>query len=236
VSEAISHPASGGQRPSNSPRNAHNFEREPLDHYVEPFSVSKALFADETFGALKATILDPACGWGRVLLAAAAAGFSPIGSDIVDRRGGDPNGDPNGVSYELPCIPFHTCDFLVRTPIQRPWAIVTNPPYDLIEEFAERALKIAVHKVALFVPLRRLPAARWLQRMPLESVLMLTPRPSVPTGEHITNGGKVGGGEQDFAWLVFNRLATVTVPQLRWLPHDNDIAKRNGKRNGGRTS
>jgi hypothetical protein len=98
--------------------------------------------------------------------------------------------------------------------------VVSNPSFGLVREFTERALEIAIFKVAMLVPLRRLPAAHWLQRLPLETVYLLSPRPSVPPGTYIDEGGKVGGGRQDFAWLVLNKLTTVTEPRLRWLDRD----------------
>jgi hypothetical protein len=78
-------------------------------------------------------------------------------------------------------------------------------------------LAIATFKVAMLCPLRRLPAAHWLQRLPLESVYQLTPRPSMPPGTLIAAGHRLGGGTQDFVWLVFNKRMTAAVPRLRWL-------------------
>jgi hypothetical protein len=70
--------------------------------------------------------------------------------------------------------------------------------------------------------LRRLPAAHWLQRLPLETVYLLTPRPSMPPGNWVAAGNKPGGGSQDFCWLVFNkRLPTGRSPQLTWLHRDD---------------
>jgi hypothetical protein len=74
--------------------------------------------------------------------------------------------------------------------------------------------------VALLVPLRRLPAARWLASLPLETVYLLTPRPSMPPGTWIDAGNVPGGGSQDFCWLVINRTLTTGAPRLRWLHRD----------------
>ena len=46
----------------------------------------------------------------------------------------------------------------------------------------------------MLVPLRRLPAAHWLEHLPLETVWLLTPRPSIPPGSYIAAGHKPGGG------------------------------------------
>ena len=68
------------------PRRAHIFEHDAFGHYVEPLWCSARLFDAESFGSPSARVLDPACGWGRILKAAQDAGYTPIGSDIIDRR------------------------------------------------------------------------------------------------------------------------------------------------------
>jgi hypothetical protein len=165
----------------------------------------------EEFGPPQAIVLDGAAGWCRIPMAAAAAGYSAHAADIVDRR---------GRGFIPFTHPFNICDFLADAPTVRPWAVVTNPPFHLFREFTERAVEVAIYKAALFVPVRRLPAARWLQRLPLETIWLLSPRPSVPTGDFIAEGGKVTGGQNDFCWLVFNNKQTITAPRVRWLHRD----------------
>jgi hypothetical protein len=198
-----------------TPRRANNFPRDRLGHYVEPHWCSVRLFAVESFGAPGAVVFDPACGWGRILQAATAAGYTPIGSDLVDRRGD---------AYAFSDFRFSVCNFLNNAPIHAPWSVVTNPPFneDLIRQFCEHGLDVAVDKVAVLMPLRRLPAAHWLRRLPLETIWLLTPRPSMPPASWIAAGNEPGGGTQDFCWLVFNKkqAATSRAPRLRWLHRD----------------
>jgi hypothetical protein len=193
----------------NHKRDSHIFEKDPLGHYVEPEWCSRRLFEAESFGAPSARILDPAAGWGRIPRAAIAAGYTAIASDIVDRRG-DRLSDLAGIE-------FHACDFLEHSPVSRPWSIVSNPPFDDVEEFCARALEITTFKVAVLVPLRRLPAAHWLARITLESIYLLTPRPSMPPGSWIEAGNRPSGGSQDFCWLVFNKRSPAIAPRVRWL-------------------
>lgn len=194
-----------------APRRTHNFERDPHGHYVEPQWCSTRSFEAESFGAPRARIFDPACGWGRILRAAWHAGFMPIGGDVVDCL------DRNGLGD----VAFHVNDFAQHSPIRAPWSVVCNPPFDHIQEFCERAVDIAVERVAMLVPLRRLPAARWLQRLPLRTVYLLTPRPSMPPASWIAAGNEPGGRQQDFCWLVFDkRMAASDSPRLRWLYRD----------------
>jgi hypothetical protein len=72
----------------------------------------------------------------------------------------------------------------------------------------------------MLVPLRRLPAAHWLKHLPLETVYLLTPRPSIPTAAYIAKGNKPSGDTKDHAWLVFNKQTVVNSPHVRWLHRD----------------
>jgi hypothetical protein len=176
---------------------AHIWPREQAGHYVEPEWCSIRLFEEEWFGPAGSLVFDPAAGWCRIPKAAAAAGYTALGADIVDRRLNRQMLDGS--------IAFATGDFLERPPIPAVHSIVCNPPFNHIQAFCERALEIATHKVAMLVPLRRLPAARWLGGLPLETVWVMTPRPSMPPGSYIAAGNKPGGGSQDFCWLVFRK-------------------------------
>jgi hypothetical protein len=196
-------------------RRAHIFAKERHGHYVEPSWVSARLFEVDDFGPPSTLIYDPSCGWGTILRSAIDAGYRAAGGDVVDRL--------HRAELGLSTTRFYKSDFLnggmpTKSPVM---SIVCNPPFDHVEEFCERALKIADYKVAMICLLRRLPAAHWLARMPLETVYMLTPRPSMPPGTWIAKGNKPGGGTQDFCWLVLNKLRSPRQPPtMRWLPRD----------------
>jgi hypothetical protein len=194
------------------PRRSHIWELEPHGHYVEPFWCSERLFEEEWFGPPGSLLFDPACGWGRILHCAAAAGYTVLGADLVDRLDRDMVGR----------IPFAVGDFLTRPSIPAVHSIICNPPFDdeHIQAFCERALQIATFKVAMLVPLRRLPAAHWLEGLPLETIWLLSSRPSMPPGSYIAAGHNPGGGKQDFCWLVFRKGLFAWTPRLRWLHRD----------------
>jgi len=185
-------------------RDSHIFDRDQHDHYVEPEWVSERLFAVEPF---KGVILDPACGWCRITEAAERTGFTAVGGDIVRRH-------PQ-------C--YYERDFLGPAYWPPIGGIVSNPPFNLMQEFIERACEVMrssviLSKVAMICPVRRLPAATWLEKLPLATVWLLTPRPSMPTADHILAGGKVGGGTQDYCWLVFKRGWHIgREPKMGWL-------------------
>lgn len=183
---------------------AHAWEREANEHYVEPAWCSMRLFDEEQFGAVH----DPCCGFGTIVKSAWSHGLSATGSDLVDR------GFEQGSVQD-----FFTIDRWFD-------CIVCNPPFDVAPQFAERAIMLAHRKVAMIFPVARLNAARWLNGTPLRRVWLLTPRPSMPPGHVIAAGGKPGGGKTDFCWLVWERGYTGSA-ELRWLRRDSGALRRN---------
>lgn len=184
---------------------AHAWEREINEHYVEPHWCSERLFWEESF---QGEILDPCCGFGRIVESAKKAGLHASGSDIVDRGYRDL---------------LHTADFLGRFP---PYEnIVCNPPFNAVDKFALHALANAsVRKVAMIFPTARLNAAHWLKETPLARVWLMTPRPSMPPGHTIAAGQKPGEGKMDFCWLVWER-GFIGETSIKWLRRDGVISK-----------
>jgi hypothetical protein len=183
-----------------TPINAHSWEREKHEHYVEPFWCSKRLFEEEAFSG---EIYDPCCGFGRIVESARSAGLTAYGSDLIDR------------GYEAAKTGI---DFLLSE-IEDVDNIVCNPPFDVAPVFAVKALETARRKVAMIFPTARLNAAHWIAGTPLARVWLMTPRPSMPPGHTITAGEKPGGGKMDFCWLVWTK-GRIGSPELRWLKRD----------------
>src|SRR5208337_3210851 len=171
-------------------KNAHLWQRDPLDYYVEPFFCSERLFQEIKFSG---PLYDPACGSGRIVKAARAAGYQCVGSDIVRRSE----------------FCWFEADFLMR-PIGAacPGTIVSNPPFKHAQAFVERALEVATHEIAMLLPAnwrtgdRR---SRWLEQTPLRLILDITPRPSMPPGAVIEAGEDPGGGREDFCWMIWSK-------------------------------
>jgi hypothetical protein len=172
------------------------WQRDKHDHYVEPRWVSERLFDVESFVG---EIVDPACGFGNIVEAARAHGYSASGRDIVDR------GFPGTIVQD-----FMDCSDRLDN-------IACNIPFDIAPEFTQHALKLIRYKLAIIFPVARLNAAHhWLEQMPLMSVWLLTPRPSMPPGHIIAAGEKPRGGKMDYCWLIFS-IGHVGMPELRWL-------------------
>jgi hypothetical protein len=185
------------------PRFSHIWPRARHAHYCEEPWVSTALFRAELFVG---SIWDPACGFGHIVDSAKEAGYDAFGTDIVNRTKAS----------------MATMDFLATS--AEVDNIVTNPPFHLIQEFAERAVVLARRKAALIFPVRRLNAAgAWLGKLPLARICFISPRPSMPPGpvyrQYEKAGKRPSRGSQDFAWLVFERGHS-GAPESRWLTRD----------------
>jgi hypothetical protein len=181
---------------------AHVWEREANEHYVEPEWCSRRLFEDEPF---EGQVWDPCCGFGRIPESARAAGFFVFASDIVDR----------GYSALS-----ERSDFLCCNDHQASENIVCNPPFNIADQFALHALSLGnTRKVAMIFPTARLNAAHWLRGTPLRRIWLLTPRPSMPPGHVITRGEKPGGGKMDYCWLIWER-GYEGHAETRWLRRD----------------
>jgi hypothetical protein len=183
------------------PRDSHIWPKNKDGFYVEPSWCSQRLFEVERFPE---PILDPACGFGTIVQEARKAGYRSLGADIEDRR--------------TSRFAFWKRDFLTWTqPIHG--SVVTNPPFDHVEDFVRLSLDRGARKVAAICLVRRLNAAHWLRALPLAKVYLLTPRPSMPPGSFLKAGGKASGGTQDFCWLILDPLHKGS-PALHWLHRD----------------
>lgn len=183
---------------------AHIWQREDGEHYVEPHWCSQRLFEVEDFHphGRQGSIWDPCCGFGRIVESAAAAGYATVATDKADR------------GYKMQ---GKVCDFLTTNILGH--NIVCNPPFDVAPAFAAHALNLCQTKVAMIFPTARLNAARWLRGTPLARIWLMTPRPSMPPGHVIARGAKPGGGKMDFCWLVWTK-GRIGPADLRWLTRD----------------
>jgi predicted RNA methylase len=187
-------------------RQSHIFEKQMHEHYVEPQEVADAVIRElERSGLIvkRTTVLDPACGFGRIVRAAVARGHATTGVDIVPRWRNSPDGKlnkavlikANGLTFMRACQPGTF------------GAVISNPPFESAEEFVDAALHVA--PIVAFI----LPAtwdcgekrSYWLDGTPLAYNMPIVPRPSMPPGEYLLAGNKPGGGRKDYALYVWKR-------------------------------
>lgn len=189
-------------------KDAHLWERDDLDWYVEPEESTDALLTVERFVG---RVLDPCCGGGNIVRALRRAGVEVYGTDIV-RRTDDKD------------ILLGERDFLTNPPAFPPPNFVMNPPFFRAkgaEAFIRQALSLASGKVCAFVDVKFLAGAQRANGLftehPPSRVWILTPRPSCPPGAYLAAGNKAGGGTADWCWLVWDLTSPAGPTQLGWL-------------------
>ena len=93
--------------------------------------------------------------------------------------------------------------------------IVTNPPFRLAQEFADRALALGCEKLALLCKLAFLEGQErgvWFPRTPLKNVYVFSERLTMTrNGEPQTGGGMIA-----FAWFVWERGYS-GKPNIGWI-------------------
>lgn len=167
------------------------------DYYRTPACGTQALLKVERF---KGLIWEPACGDGAISEELLSAGYQVRSSDLIDRGYGE-----TGI------------DFLTGLALPVP-NVVTNPPFTLIHEFAERALEVAESKVALLGRLLWLESKRrraFFEATPLARVWVFSYRLNVArNGADYGDNGR--GGMVAFAWYVWDKEHR-GPPTLGWL-------------------
>ena len=165
------------------------------DYYATPEESTKALLEREN-------IIYPAweCACGQGHIAKLLSGMV-VASDIVDRGYGD------------------VADFL-QSNGKNVATIITNPPFNLFQEFAEKALEIATHKVILFGKLQALEGqkrATFMQNSPLRTVYVFKARQNpLRNGSPLDENGKPWASTMAFAWFVWEK-GYIGKPQIEWL-------------------
>lgn len=184
-----------------SERNS-GFERDTFDWYVEPEWTVDLLRQQVPF---EGSIWDPACGSCTIPKVFKAWKHETFASDIVLRGTGQ----------------HDVIDFLSPAAVEikgRCNNIVSNPQYKLAEEFAYRALELARQRVAMLVNIKFLASQRrhtLFTTTPVESVFILSTRPSMPPGDKVHTRGN---GSMDFAWIVWDKRQSHSQrPSICWL-------------------
>jgi hypothetical protein len=197
--------------------------RHPQDWYVEQSWTVRALMQMVKFNP-EYTVWDPCCGLGTIPMAFAEAGFTVVGSDLVDRWSAQTLGMPHLFMGEH--------DFLgSQRHMMESWPlldIVFNPPYSVEADIAERCIRKALNvvhgKVCALLPIRWRASEKrfaFFREYPPLEILEFCDRPSMPPGDQLhQRDPKTGAlsawrrGKTDYAWYHwdkhFPRPATVS--------------------------
>jgi len=175
--------------------------RPATDFYPTPPEVTEALLRVEKFSEW---ILEPACGEGAISNVLKLHGHSVISSDLY--------------SYAWDYGQYGI-DFLETAGVagvaRDDFAIVTNPPFNLVYEFIEKAVSLRPQKVAFLAKLSLLEGqkrSRLLESTPLKNVWVFRKR------IQMTRNGESprGGGMIAFAWFVWED-GYAGRPMIGWI-------------------
>jgi len=173
-------------------------ERVEDDFYATPTVATEALFRVETF---EGNVYEPACGNG--MMSEIIKKYNHCySSDLVDRGYGQTN-----------------TDFLIAN-----WTtvdnVITNPPFNLFQEFAEKSIEISKNKIALFGKLQALEGkkrATFMQNSPLKTVYVFKKRINpLRNGSPVDENEKPWASTMAFAWFVWEKGYT-GEPTIKWL-------------------
>jgi len=168
------------------------------DFYPTPAWATEALLAYETF---EGEVWECACGDGamaKVLKKAPYPLVSVYSTDLHDR------------GYGLWPIDFLKSELAVDN-------IVTNPPFNLAEDFILKALALAKKKVAIFSRLALLESARRYRNLfkdnPPARVLVFTERVTLYPSGLVTAGTSTIA----YAWLIWDSAKGSQECTLSWI-------------------
>lgn len=148
--------------------------------------------------------LEPACGEGHI--SKLIEDPSLVSTDLVYRGYGGKN-EVDFLTTDYDGFNFET--------------VITNPPFNLFQEFVEKALEVARKKVIFFGKLQALEGqkrATFLQKTPLKYVYVFKkrqqPMRNGKTNDEIT--GKKMSSTMAFAWFVWEK-GYIGDPIIRWI-------------------
>jgi predicted RNA methylase len=187
--------------------------------YSTPRWAVRALLEREKFRGM---MLDPCCGEGAILSTLFEAGYECMGSEI--RQASE-------VPRRVASVPvFYGSDFLDPGEYE-PCSvdnIITNPPFSIAMEFAERCLIVAAGKIALFLRIQFLESEKRVllfSRQMLSRVYIFTKRVALwPEGTPAEK--RSGASTVTYAWFVFDK-GYQGEPVLSWIDGAAETRHRN---------
>lgn len=167
------------------------------DYYQTPAQCTEALLAADP---PPRRVWEPACGAGAISRVLEAAGHNVVSTDLHARGYGS-----------------HGVDFLAGTAFYDE-GIVTNPPFNLADEFALHALSLGARYVAMFQRLAWLEGRKRHEKLwgphPPSRIWVFSSRQTLWRGDD--PAAKRTGGALAFAWFVWRR-EHVGPPVMGWL-------------------
>lgn len=177
-------------------------EREQHDYYATPPIATEWLCDLEVFSN---NILEPCCGEGHISKVLEGHGYNVESMDLIDRGFGK-----GGI------------DFLAYNEVVDK-DIITNPPYNMAQEFVEHAMELITdgHKVAMFLKLSFLETKdrkKMFAKYPPKRIWVSSSRLGcAKNGEFKKdkNGKLKADSAVCYCWFVWEK-GFVGYPEIRW--------------------
>lgn len=154
-------------------------------------------------------LVEPACGNGALVLPLRNRGYDVVATDLHDWSCPDAE---TGVDF------LSTAFDDVVAGINEPYGIITNPPFNIIGPFVERAVSLSPY-VAFFARLAFLESEQrmnWFRRVGLRRVLVISERlPMIH--RHGYEGKKQAASGMAFGWFIFEAGKPPAAVSLKWL-------------------
>jgi hypothetical protein len=165
------------------------------DFYASPYAALPPLLCAEG-KRLPRTIWEPSCGNGALVLPLRNRGFNVVATDLHSWGCPDAEGGVDFLSGVATAYRPTVADF----------GIVTNPPFGIVEEYVERAVKLSPY-VALLLRLAFLESEgrmKWFPHVGLRRVHVIGERLPM-MHRHGYEGPKLSNAGMCFAWFIFER-------------------------------
>lgn len=182
-------------------------ERVENDFYATPMSAVEAILKEIN---IKGSILEPAAGQGHIskVLKTYYPNSEIVSTDLIQRE------DRFGI-YIKGKIDFLTYQFNRKFD-----NVITNPPFNLAQEFISRALDLANDKVIMFAKIQLLEGNKrraMFENSPLKYVYVFSKRVNpLRNGEELDEKGKPWASTMCFAWFIWEH-GYKGEPMVRWL-------------------
>ena len=177
------------------------------DFYATPEGAIKDILDREI---LNGSILEPACGEGHIskLLKEYYPTSEIISTDLIQRD------DKFNIGVQ------GNIDFLTYDYNRKFDNVITNPPFNLVQEFIERALQLSNNKVIMFAKIQLLEGTKrreMFDNTPLKYVYVFSKRQNpLRNGSPTDEKGKPWASTMYFAWFVWEQ-GYISEPIIRWL-------------------
>lgn len=182
-------------------------DRVDNDYYATPKNAIDAILNEVE---LKGSILEPSAGEGHisVLLKEKYPNSEIISTDLIERK------DKFNVGLQ------GNIDFLGHDFGRTFDNVITNPPFNLAQEFIEKALEVSNDKVIMFAKIQLLEGAKrreLFDKFPPKYIYVFSKRVNpLRNGEELDEKGKPWASTMCFAWFVWEKKHD-GEPIVRWL-------------------